>query len=382
MPSLLCLNVGSSSLAFALFPAGASTPAWTGGIDLSVAQTVALGRPGEAPGVLDVDDPADFPAIAALLIKREGEGAIPVHRIVHGGQTAQAAAWLDAAEIARLDTLAPLAPVHQPAGLSVVRRLAEERPGLRQIAVFDTAFHYDMPLVARQIPVAPEVPFVDIRRYGFHGLSHGWVARKMAAEAPDCRRIVSLHLSGGSSACAILDGQSVDTSMGATPLDGLMMGTRSGAVDPGLLLYALKQEMSCDDLENLLWHRSGLLGVSGISSDLRDILPDGSQQAEAAVALFCRRTAKAVSEMAVSAGGLDALVFTGGAGAEQPVIRQRIVAELAWLGLSLDDDANTQDAAIVSAPDSAVQIRAMPTEEERMMAHHAATLIQEDDHAH
>ncbi|GGL78321.1 acetate/propionate family kinase [Wenxinia marina] len=381
MLPLLCLNVGSSSLAFALFPSGASDAVVAGGIDLSAEEAVTLRRPGEKPEVLEVDDPKDFPAVVARLIDREGQGAVPVHRIVHGGETERAAAWLDEAEVARLDALTPLAPLHQPAGLSVVRRLSAERPDLRQIGVFDSAFHRTMPAVARRLPVAPEGPFAGLRRFGFHGLSHGWVARRMAKDAPERRRIVSLHLSGGSSACAILGGRSVDTTMGATPLDGLMMGTRSGAVDPGLLLYALGRGLGREDLEDLLWHRSGLKGLSAVSSDLRDILSEGGDRAEAAVALFCRRAAKAVAEMSVSAGGLDALVFTGGAGAKQPAIRQRIVADLAWLGLSLDDTANGRDAPIISAPGSPVQIRTIPAEEERMMADHATALMDEDTHA-
>lgn len=371
----LCFNVGSSSLAFSLFEEGEIT--LSGGIDLNAEETVRYGAPNEEPEQLDVSDPGDFPTVTRRVLDSVSP-AIPVHRVVHGGETSTAAAWLDKAELARLEALAPLAPLHQEANLAPARAISEARPFLRQIVVYDTAFHHGLPQVARRLPIPEEGPLAGLRRYGFHGLSHGWVARRMAVESPDCRRVVSLHLSGGASACAIRDGRSTDTTMGATPVHGLMMGTRSGTLDPGVLLYALEQGMSRDELAETLWRRSGLRGVSGVSADLRDIMPKDTSEARLAVQLFCRSAAKAVAAMTVSLGGLDALVFTGGAGAEQPPIRQRILDDLRWLGVALDPEANERDAATISAPESSVLLRVIPAEEERMMADAARSLLEED----
>ena len=376
MELLLCFNTGSSSLSVALFRRGSATPQWAGGIDLTAERMSGVFSADASEGPA-ISDSRDFPEVARAVLRFAGDGALPVHRIVHGGETAKAAAWVDAAEFARLEALGPLAPLHQAQGLALVRALQDERSDLRQVAVFDTAFHRTLPDIAKRLPVPSGGPFQGLRRFGFHGLSHGFVAQTMAAEAPERGRVVSLHLSGGASACAIMAGSSVDTTMGATPLDGLMMGTRCGAIDPGLLLYALEQGMSRQALAELLWKRSGLKGVSGISADLRDILPQGGPDADLAVALYCRSAAKAVATMAVAMCGIDAVVFTGGAGAQQPVIRERIARDLAWMELRLDGAANSRDAAVISAADSAVLIRVIPAEEERMMARYATDLLEE-----
>lgn len=370
--SFLCFNVGSSSLEFALFEG--EDERLRGGIDTSVDSEIRYGPPGAKDQLLSLDDPTDFPAAAVAVLDLSGGEATPVHRIVHGGERDAAAGWLTEDEVARLADLAPLAPIHQHANLAPARAIAEVRPGVRQIAVYDSAFHRSMPDIARALPVAPEGPFDGLRRYGFHGLSHGWVARRMAELAPERERIVSLHLSGGCSACAIRKGQSVDTTMGATPLDGMMMGTRSGAVDPGALLYALDRGMSLEELGDLLWHRGGLMGVSGVSKDVRDLFPSDDPRAGFAVEMFCRSVAKAAAQMIVSLGGIDALVFTGGMGAQQPEIRRRIVDDLAWTGLELAPDRNEADADLVSAEGSTAEIRIIPAEEERMMALEAAKL--------
>lgn len=370
--SLLCFNVGSSSFEFALVEQG--RPVLRGGIDTSVDREIRYGQPGEDERVLRVDDAKDFPAAAVAVLDLAGDDAIPVHRIVHGGDRDAAAGWLTGAEVARLRDLAPLAPIHQEANLAPVQAIAEARPGARQIGVYDSAFHRSMPDIARALPAAPEGPLEGLQRYGFHGLSHGWVARRMAELAPDSRRIVSLHLSGGCSACAIRDGKSVDTTMGATPLDGMMMGTRSGAIDPGALLYALDQGMKPEDLADLLWHRGGLMGVSGVSKDVRDLFPSDEPRAGFAIDMFCRSAAKAAAGMIVSLGGVDALVFTGGMGAQQPGIRRRIVNDLAWAGLELAVDRNEADADLVSTGTSKAEIRIIPAEEEQMMALEAAKL--------
>ena len=383
--NVLCLNVGSSSLTFALYPSGATSSQahLSGGVDLSADRILRLRDAGGGTSVLDVEDPSDFPAVALKAFdavrSRSTADIVVAHRIVHGGDRTAFAERVSAGVIADLDALTPLAPLHQQANLGPVRTLRRTRPDIVQVAVYDTAFHATLPDIARRLPL-PDVEVTrGLRRYGFHGLSHAWVARHMADVAPDRRRVVSLHLSGGASACAILDGRSIDTTMGATPLDGLMMGTRSGSVDPGALLTLLTDRgLTVEALSRLLWQESGLAGVSGISNDLRVLLPSDDPAAERAIALYCRLAAKAVAGMAVSLGGLDALVFTGGIGAEQPEIRARICADLAWLGVALAPQEGIR-GEILSPGSASIEVRAFAAQEERVMAQEAATLLATED---
>lgn len=359
------------------------TATFRGGVDLSADEAVSLRAAGGDARVLDLPDPSDFSSAALGLLDAvaaeigDPDTLIVAHRVVHGGERSVPAARLTPELLRELDALAPLAPIHQHANLGPARAIAAARPDLAQVAVFDTAFHATLPPLARTLPL-PRTPATGgLRRFGFHGLSYAWAARRMAEVAPACRRVVALHLSGGSSACAIRDGRSVDTTMGATPLDGLMMGTRSGAVDPGLLLY-LQQDrgLAPDALARLLWHESGLKGVSGISNDLRDLACTEDPRAELAIALYCRSAAKAAAAMAVSLGGIDALVFTGGIGAEQPGIRARIAADLRVLGVELDQSANAAGTERVSPPGAAVEVRAFEAEEERVMAIETSRLME------
>ncbi|WP_299818373.1 acetate kinase [uncultured Jannaschia sp.] len=382
MPHILCFNAGSSSLSFVAYRRQGDTfvHAFDGGVDLS-AGDVVLFRPADGPERrLSVPDTSDFPAIACRVldaVERQLQAPpVVAHRIVHGGDRRAAVTELTQDEMMALDALAPLAPIHQPAGLGPARAIAAARPDLPQVAVFDTAFHATLPDVARRLPLPETDATAGLRRFGFHGLSYAWTARHMREVAPDRRRIVALHLSGGASACAIRDGQSVDTTMGATPLDGLMMGARSGALDPGLILVLMQDRgLSAEAVAEMLWHQSGLAGVSGISNDTRDLLPSGAPEAEAALALFCRRAAKGAAGMAVSLGGLDALVFTGGMGAEQPVIRARICADLEFLGVRLDASSNARNEERISPPDASVEIRAFAEREEWIMALETSKLL-------
>lgn len=386
MTAILCLNVGSASLKFSGYrwQDGTLRRVFRGGQDAVMGTSRAPIRSDEdasedelradGPGEGDEDGGIWQGLVRALLPRartRLGGDLAVGHRIVHGGDRT-ASERVTPALLAALDALTPLAPSHQRANLAPARLLLREAPDVPQVAVFDTAFHATMPALARALPLAPEA-LGGVRRYGFHGLSFRSVAQRMARLAPAPRRVVAAHLSGGASLCAMLDGRSVDATMGATPLDGVMMGTRSGALDPGLLLHLMRRDrLDADAMEDLVAHRSGLLGVSGLSADTRDLLASDAPQASFALRLFCRAVAKEVAAMATSLGGLDALVFTGGAGSEQPAIRAEVCGTLGWMGIALDEEANAGNAERVSTPTSRVAVHALETEEERMIAEDVA----------
>lgn len=384
MVDILCLNVGSSSLSFVAFneTSAGLTQLADGGVDLSREASLQINVEDKSGMKFIVPDPSDFDdAVLGIIDKLKsaavlGSGYVVSHRVVHGGNRTCAAEWLTPDLAQQLDLLTPLAPLHQRKALGPAQTIAKQHPHTPQVAVYDSSFHATLPDLARALPL-PDAPALQgIRRFGFHGLSYAWVAQYMAEVAPSRRRIVALHLSGGCSACAIKDGRSIDTTMGATPLDGPMMGTRSGAVDPGLVLYLLQaRNLTPDDVAHMLWHESGLKGVSGISNDLRDLLPSDDPRAERATGLFCRKAAKAVAEMTVSLGALDALVFTGGIGAEQPRIRERICADLAVFGIELVPEANEACAELLTAPDAFIEVRAVASQEEWIMAQETQNLM-------
>lgn len=295
------------------------------------------------------------------------------HRVVHGGTRYAAPALIDDDVLATLESLSPLAPLHQHHNLAPIRALGRLRPEVPQLACFDTAFHRTMPTVATMMALPRELSEAGMRRYGFHGLSYEFIARRLRMVAPmlAARRVVVAHLGNGASLCALDRGASIDTTMGLTGLDGLFMGTRSGAIDPGALLYLLQSRgLTTADLEDLLYRRSGLLGVSGLSSDMRTLLASDEPHAAAAVALFVHRAAQAIAAMAMSLGGLDGLVFTAGIGENAPAIRAGIIARLAWLGAVIDDDANAAGNQNIAAADSRIALLVLPTDEEAMIALH------------
>jgi acetate kinase len=385
--AILCLNVGSASLKVSgwirdgdglrrVFRGGRDAPNGTDRAELHAEDGTRLADvTADAPG--PADGPTLWDGIVRALLPRARDllGGDPTvaHRIVHGGGR-DAPARIDAALLDALDALSPLAPLHQPMNLAPARLIAAEAPDLLQVAVFDSAFHATMPDLARRPPL-PEDALKGLRRQGFHGLSYRSVAARLLRRPDPPARVVAAHLSGGASACAMLDGRSVDTTMGATPLDGLMMGTRAGAVDPGLLLHLMRRDgLDPAAMEDLLYRRSGLLGVSGTSGDMRALRPEAEPRHAEAIALYCRLAAKGIAGLIPSLGGIDALVFTGGAGAEQPGVRAAICEALGWLGLALDPEANAANAERVSTRDSAVELLALPTEEERMIAEDAARL--------
>lgn len=279
--------------------------------------------------------------------------------------------------LALLGELAELAPLHVPHNLAPIREIALARPEIRQVVCFDTAFHRTIPAVATRFALPREFESRGIRRYGFHGLSYEYVSRRLAVLSPAVHsgRVIAAHLGNGASLCALKGGESMDTTMGFTALDGLVMGTRCGALDPGALLHLMRWEgLSVDEAERMLYTRSGLLGLSGISNDMRVLLESGEPAAAEAVDVFVHRIVREAGALASILGGLDGLVFTAGIGENAPEIRGRVCERLGWLGLRLDEAANANGAEIISEPDSAVEVRVIATDEEAMIAEHVRDL--------
>jgi acetate kinase len=300
------------------------------------------------------------------------------HRIVHGGPDLVAPVFIDDAVLEAMQALTPLAPLHQPRCLSPIRSIMSLRPELPQIACFDTAFHHDLGPLSRRFAIPRRFDGLGVRRYGFHGLSYQFIAQRLAEISPSLteKRTVVAHLGSGSSLCALRNGASVDTTMGLTALDGLMMATRCGTIDPGVLLYLQRaHDLSPDELEKILYYESGLLGVSGLSADMRVLVASDEPHAIEAVDLFVERAAKEITTMAVSLQGLDCLVFTGGIGEHSATIHARICARLAWLGAAIDPEANADAADRIAAASSHIDIRVIPTSEETTIARASANLL-------
>jgi len=370
---ILSVNLGSSSLKLDLWTAGSPAP---------LTRVAARGI-GEQRGSVDVDgETADRPALGdhaaalqALLphlrdldrVERIG------HRVVHGGPHRRTA-WVDDGLLQNLRELTPLSPVHLPPAIAVMEACRERFPRIPQAAVFDTAFHAGLPARAREYAVPAAWREGGIRRYGFHGIA---CADAVSALGDDLApRTVLLHLGAGCSATALQSGRSVDTTMGFTPLEGLTMATRSGDVDPGVLVYMLRERgLDVEALDHALNRDSGLRGLSGYSDDMKTLLAD-QQRPEAALAVevFCYRAAKAVAALAVGLQGLDQLVFTGGIGEHGAEVRERIVGHLHWMGLELDDDANAAHGPVISTRASRVSLRVVAVDEGREIARETAAL--------
>ncbi|WP_278393006.1 acetate/propionate family kinase [Sphingobium yanoikuyae] len=300
------------------------------------------------------------------------------HRVVHGGTEFAAPCLVDDAVLAELEALCPLAPLHQPHNLAAIRAVSALQPDLLQVACFDTAFHHDKPEIASRLALPRELHKRGIRRYGFHGLSYEYIVRKLTELDPALAqgRVIAAHLGNGASLCAMQAGKSIDTTMGFTALDGLMMGTRCGALDPGVVLHLQTQlGMSAAEVEDLLYKKSGLLGVSGISSDMRALSQARPPEADQAIALFARRAAREAGALITLLEGLDGIVFTAGIGENDADMRSRICRKLAWLGVEIDDSANSMNADVISSSQSRVKVRVIPTNEERMIALHTISTI-------
>ncbi|SCB25288.1 acetate kinase [Bradyrhizobium shewense] len=389
--TVLVLNSGSSSIKFGLFEISAVEPSLLckGLLDEHEAKPrLVVKSPAgedlfetrtEAP---DADGGHLFADVLAFIEDRFGEHHLHLravgHRIVHGGPDYSGPVALTDDVVAKLEALTPLAPLHQPRCLAPIRALAAIRPALRQIACLDTAFHHGLAPPASRFAIPRRYEERGVRRYGFHGLSFEYVAGRLAEIAPElvAKRTVIAHLGNGASLCALRNGRSVDTTMGLTPLDGLVMGTRCGTIDPGVLLYLQQHEkMSIEDVQHLLYHQSGLFGVSGISADMRTLLASGEIAARDAVDLFTLRAAQQVAMMATTLGGLDCLVFTGGIGEHAKEIRSAIGERLGWLGVRIDAAANEEARERISAGDSAAEVFVIPTNEELAIARHCAAVL-------
>ncbi|MBR1133611.1 acetate/propionate family kinase [Bradyrhizobium iriomotense] len=389
--AVLVLNSGSSSIKFGLFEIAASDPILLckGQLDEHEAKPrlVVKSAAGEdlfetRTDASDADGGHLFAEVLAFIEDRFGQGSLRAvgHRIVHGGPNYSGPVALTDDVMAKLEALTPLAPLHQPRCLAPIRTIAAIRPALTQIACFDTAFHHGLAPPASRFAIPRRFETRGIRRYGFHGLSFEYVARRLAKIAPElaAKRTVIAHLGNGASLCALRDGRSVDTTMGLTPLDGLVMGTRCGTIDPGVLLYLQQHEkMSVEEVQHLLYHQSGLLGVSGLSADMRTLLVSRETAAREAVDLFVFRAAQEIAVMATALEGLDCLVFTGGIGEHAKEIRSAIGERLAWLGVRIDASANAEARERISGSDSAVETFVIPTDEEMTIARHCAALLRE-----
>ena len=388
--AVLTLNAGSSSIKFSLFElAGAgdfklSAKGEIEEIECASPHFFAVDAQGAALIDRKWDRPVGFAELLGTVIEwvemHLGQsGLIAIgHRVVHGGPRHDRPERVTPELVAELDKLTPLAPLHEPRSLAPIRAILAARPALPQFACFDTAFHRTMPLVATRFALPPEYEAQGVRRYGFHGLSYEYIAGRLRVLAPHLAegRVIAGHLGNGASLCAIKDSHSVDTTMGFTALDGLVMGTRCGNIDPGVVLYLEQQcGLSTKQIEDLLYRHSGLLGVSGIASDMRTLEASTDPRAREAIDLFVYRIAREIGGLINSLGGLDGLVFTAGIGEHSPEIRALVCAKLQWLGVKLDSEANQSNALKISDKDSRVEVWAIPTDEEAMIARHTRDVV-------
>ena len=388
--ALLVLNAGSSSLKFSVFllDEDPPRPLVRGQLEGLLTQPRFVARSGHAvvgekewaSGTkLGHQDAIEFlftwgrsGALGEYRIVATG------HRVVHGGMKFNAPVLLDEEKLAQLEALVPLAPLHQPHNVAAIKAVAQMAPALPQVACFDTAFHHTQPKVAQAFALPRRYAEEGVRRYGFHGLSYEYVASVLPTmdqrAANGCTVIA--HLGNGASMCALRDGRSVATTMSFTALDGLVMGTRCGAIDPGVLLYLIDRHgMDGPSLQQLLYEQSGLIGVSEISSDMRELLTSSHPFAAEALDLFVYRISRELGSLAAALGGLDAVVFTGGIGENAAPIRRRVCRQASWLGLEVDDEANAKGGPRISRSESQVSAWVIPTNEELMIALHTRRLL-------
>lgn len=412
MSDLLVLNAGSSSLKFALFEEDGRAlrerlrgqveglpgrPRFEADLAVDDDARAGAGAPATRQRAADrrwaageAGAPRDVRAALGVVLEWLHENVRPLavraigHRVVHGGATHAAPVVVDDAVFGELEKLVPLAPLHEPHNLEGVRAARERFPAVPQVACFDTAFHRGHAFAEEAFALPREYYDAGVRRYGFHGLSYEHVADRLAQLSPAAGRgrAIVAHLGSGASACAIRDGRSVASTMGFTALDGLVMGTRPGQIDPGVLLWLMTDRgMDAAAISDLLYKRSGLKGLSGISNDMRDLRASDAPAAREAIEVFVARLVREVGALAAVLEGLDALVFTAGIGENDAALRAQACARLRWLGVELDEAANAGHGrgrdGLVSAPGSPVEVRVIPTDEERMIARHVQRVLAE-----
>jgi acetate kinase len=386
------VNAGSSSIKFGLYDAAdpGHPMLYRGRIEgLGVAPRLhaasadgtTVAERSWAPEALDARAATEEVLHTAAHLVHESAGAAVTgigHRVVHGGTAFAAPVRVDAEVLAELAKLIPLAPLHQPHNLAAIEAITQAAPQIPQVACFDTGFHRAQPAIAEEFGLPRELTAAGVRRYGFHGLSYEYVAGRLKAVAPDLAeaRVIMAHLGNGASLCAIHKGRSVASTMGFTAVDGLVMGTRCGALDPGVLIYLMDTRgMGPRELEDMIYRRSGLLGVSGVSSDMRALRASPEPAAAEAIALFVYRIVREIGSLAAALGGVDGLVFTGGIGENDAATRSEVAAGCGWLGLELDAGRNAAGASRISRDGSRTQAWVVPTDEEAMIARHTAQVL-------
>jgi len=392
--AILALNAGSSSIKFSLFDTtnGISSHSllYQGAVDgiggnphFLVQDTTGQRLVDEQLKTKATTQPGHKEALGVLLdwVERQETGLTLIavgHRVVHGGTLFLAPVLVDSQVINQLESLVPLAPLHQPHNLAAIRSIATINPNVPQIACFDTAFHRTQPPIAQAFALPRDLTVQGIKRYGFHGLSYEYIA-SVLPDYVDYRadgRVIVAHLGNGASMCALQGRKSLATTMGFTALDGLPMGTRCGSIDPGVILYLLSElHMDAPGITDLLYHRSGLLGVSGQSSDMRELLTSNSPRAAEAIDLFVYHIQRELGSLAAALGGLDVLVFTAGIGEHAAPIRARVCQDLQWLGVQFDETANRSGGPKISSDNSAVSVWVIPTDEDLMIARHTSNVI-------
>lgn len=396
--AILAVNAGSSSLKFSLHPLQGG-----GKVQPSVLNGCIEGlEPGGTPQMdwtfagqrhsETITTPGEssfqraLARLRALLTGLEGAPTIKAvaHRVVHGGQAFTQSVVVTDTVLAQLEQLNSMAPLHQPHNLAGIRSFQQAFPALPQVACFDTAFHTSLPDVASAFALPQSLTEQGVRRYGFHGLSYHYIMDTLLERSTRARgRVLMAHLGNGASLCAAVEGRSCATTMGFSALDGLMMGTRSGTLDAGVLLYLMEQGWDHDRIQKLLYKQSGLLGVSGISADMRRLRADGSEAAQRAIDQFTYRVVRESGALIASMGGLDVLAFSGGIGEHDAVLRAQVCERLSWMGVQVDTARNaqaTRDAiSAIHAPGSSIEVWVIPTDEGRVAAREAATLLHQGD---
>jgi acetate kinase len=390
-PPLLILNAGSSSLKFALYrPGGVEPILLLRGQFAGIGRVLAFSATSAAGTALTSPDAAALGAVRnhadALLLLPDWLAANGLghelagagHRVVHGGTRFTAPERITPETLEELARLEPLAPHHQPHNVAAIRALMAQRPSLPQVACFDTAFHAGMPATAQSLGLPAAFEAKGMRRYGFHGLSYEYVTDRLGqfcgGRLP--KRLIVAHLGNGASMAAVLDGKGHATTMGFSTLDGIVMGTRIGSLDPGAILHLMRTErMDLTALEDLLYNKCGMLGLSGISADMKTLLESHDPRAAAAIEQYCYAIVRHAGSLAAALGGFDALAFTGGVGENAAPIRARVCRDLAWLGLDFDPSANEKAGPLITKAGSKVAAYVIPTDEERVIARHAARLL-------